>query len=285
MNSTVFSIALAVSSMMGFGVADFFTKIILSKAPAIRTALISQGIGTLLFLGVALYFDFGVPSNSILFLTLISGILSAIALCSYYVALSIEKASLVAPIFACLNVVAVILSISILRESLSILQLSLIVCVFAGILLVAFERSTNPSNKLGIILALLAALLAGGNAILQKLIASGDHFLMSFTLTRFFMLSFMFMILLTVGETHSTKSSPSYRNIGLLGLLDVTSFFAWYLGLRFGLVAIVTPIANSSPVLTVILAHLFLKERVGWPQRVGIVAILVGITALAAISQ
>ncbi len=94
MNSTV-SIVLALSAMAGFGVADFFTKVILSKAPALRTALISQGVGTVLFLGVSLYFDFGVPSNSVIYLTLLSGVLSAIALCSYYVALSLEKASLV----------------------------------------------------------------------------------------------------------------------------------------------------------------------------------------------
>lgn len=69
--------------MLGFGVADFIAKAILSRTNAIRTALISQSIGTLLYLGVAIVYDLAVPDNKLLFLTLISGTLSAIVLSSY----------------------------------------------------------------------------------------------------------------------------------------------------------------------------------------------------------
>jgi uncharacterized membrane protein len=85
-------------------------------------------------------------------------------------------------------------------------------------------------------------------------------------------------------DTGLVGASQSWLKLGILGLLDVSAFFAWYLGLRVGLVSIVTPIATSSPAVTVVLAHLFLKERVRLHQRIGIVAIISGIIFLSAIS-
>jgi uncharacterized membrane protein len=49
-------------------------------------------------------------------------------------------------------------------------------------------------------------------------------------------------------------------------------------------VSIVTPIATSSPAVTIVLAHIFLNERVRLHQRIGIVAIIAGIVILSAIS-
>jgi uncharacterized membrane protein len=85
-------------------------------------------------------------------------------------------------------------------------------------------------------------------------------------------------------ETRSVEISRSWLKLGLLGLIDVSAFFAWYLGLRVGLVSIVTPIATSSPAVTVLLAHLFLQERVRPHQRIGIFAIISGIILLSVIS-
>jgi transporter family protein len=272
--------------MLGFGVADFIAKTILSRTNALRTALISQSIGTLLYLGVAIVYDLAVPDNTLLFLTLISGALSAVVLSSYYLALSMGKASLVSPITSCLNVVAVVLSLLVLGETLTGPQLSVIAAVFCGIILVAFDRSGNESSRnVSILFALLAALLGGGNVIIQKWIAESGHYLMAFFLTRVFMLCFMLPFMPLLGRNkQSTEKPVSYQKMGLLGLIDVSGFFAWYIGLREGLVSVVTPIVTSCPAVTVILAHLFLNERVRLHQRVGIATIIAGIVILSAIS-
>lgn len=284
--SVTIPILLAISAMLGFGIADYIAKIILSNTNPLRTALISQSIGSVLYLAVALAYDFAVPDNTLLFLTLVSGVISAIMLSSYYAALSLGKASVVTPIASCLNVVVVVLAIMILGETLTGLQLSLIVFVFLGILLVAFDRSGDDSSRnLSILFALLTALLGGCNVILQKWIVEGDHYLMSFFLMRLVMLGFLLPFMPLLGrEAHPTRVPRSYTKIGLLGLIDVSGFFAWYIGLRESLVSIITPIANSSPAVTVILAHLFLNERVRLHQKVGIVTIILGIAFLSAIS-
>jgi drug/metabolite transporter (DMT)-like permease len=281
--SAVASIALGILAMLGYGVADFIAKIILSSRNAIRTVLISQAVGAVPFLAVALSYDRAFPGFTIACLALIEGAVAAVVLCSYYLALSLGKASVVAPISSCLTAVAIVLSVLILGESFTRLQFSLIVLVFAGILLVAFEKTkqSKSSHVLSIALALVSALLGGGNVIILKLIAVGDHYLMALLLTRVSMLGCLLPLTPVVEKT---RTSLRYGTLALLGLIDVFAFFAWYLGLRVGTVSIVTPVAMSSPAVTVVLAHIFLNERVQSYQRAGIVAIITGIVLLSVIS-
>ena len=286
--SATAAILLGLVAMLGFGMADFMAKAMLTRTNAILTALVSQSIGSLLYLGAALAYDPTIPSAALVGLALFSGLLSAAVLCAYYVALSLGKASLVAPSFSCLTVIAVVLSLLVLRESLTTLQLSSIILVFIGIVLVAFERNgndgTDSSRKLSVVLALAAAALGGGNLLLQKWIAESGHYLMGFFLSRISMTALMAPLALRRQETLSVRTSRGWLKLSLLGLTDVSAFFAWYLGLRVGQVSIVTPIATSSPAVTVLLAHLFLKERVRPHQRAGIFAIIFGIVFLSAIS-
>ena len=272
--------------MLGYGVEDVIAKTMLSNRNAIRIAVVSQTIGTILFLAVALTYDLALPSPTIICLALISGIFSAFVLSSYYLALSLGKASIISPTFSCMSVVAVVLSLWVLGESLTGLQLSLISLVFAGILLVAFEKSEtkDSAHKLSILLALLAAVLGGGGIIIQKWIAESSHYLMAFVLSRIFMISFMLPISPLIRETRPVITSRTYAKLAILGLMDVSAFFCWYIGLRIGLVSIVTPIVLSSPAVTVVLAHIFLNERVRLHQRLGILAVVAGIVLLSVIS-
>ena len=56
------------------------------------------------------------------------------------------------------------------------------------------------------------------------------------------------------------------------------------MGLRVGLVSMVSPIALSSPAVTVVIAHVFLKDRVRPHQRLSIIAVIAGIALLSPIS-
>jgi transporter family protein len=281
------SILLAISSMLGFGLADFMAKAILNKASAFRTVLISQSIGSVIYLVSMVVYDLALPDVSLLLLALLSGSLSAVALFSYYKALSIGKASVVSPISSCLIVVAVVLSFLVLGETLTGLQTILIVLVFLGMLLVAFERSAtkSASSNVSMLFALVVVFLGGANTIIQKWIATSVHYLLGFCLARLVMVGFLLSLIPLLGKETPTPRVPRmYLTMGLLGVLDVTAFFAWFMGLGQGLVSIVTPIANSSPAVTIILAHIFLRERVLLHQKIGIVTIILGVMLLSAIS-
>jgi len=107
---------------------------------------------------------------------------------------------------------------------------------------------------------------------------------MGFLLTRISMTALMTPLALHGHESGPVRVWEKLPKLALLGVIDVSAFFAWYLGLRVGQVSLVTPIATSSPAVTVVLAHLFLKERVRPHQRIGILAIISGIVLLSVIS-
>lgn len=273
--------------MFGFGVADFMAKAILNKVSAFRTVLISQSIGSVLYVFLTLVYDLALPEMSLLLLALLSGSLSAVVLFSFYKALSIGKASLVSPVSSCLTVVAVVLSFLILGETLTGPQIIVVASVFLGMMLVAFETSVtkSASSNMSMLFALVVVFVGGANTIIQKLIAASGHYLLGFCLTRLVMVGFLFSLMPLFGRETTTARVPRmHMKMALLGVLDVTAFFAWFMGLGQGLVSIVTPIANSSPTITIILAHIFLRERVLLHQRIGIVTIILGVVFLSAIS-
>ena len=243
------SVMFAISSMVGWGLGDFIAKTVVAKASAYRTVLFSQCVGSVPFFLAILMYDWTVPDPSLMFLAALSATLSTIMLYSFYQALKLGKASIVAPVGSCLTVVAVVLSVMILGEALTMLQILLISTVFVGILLVAFQGSDTRStaSNVSIVLSLLVVFVGGGNTILQKLIAETGHYLMGFLLTRVFMLAFLALLFPVFGkETSVVVPRASYARITLLGLIDVSGFFAWFMGLREGFVSIVAPISNSS---------------------------------------
>jgi len=273
--------------MFGFGFADFLAKVILARASAFRTVLISQAIGSILYVGLTIVYDFVVPDATLLFLGALSGCLSAVVLFAFYKALSLGKASVVSPLVSCLTVVAILLSLFLLGETLSVPQVLVIASVFLGMLLVAFETSATKSatSNSSILFALVVVFLGGGNAILQKLLAASGHVLLGFTVSRIFMVGSLLLLVPVLGSQPPAAGVPRmYGKLAFLGLIDVSAFFAWFLGLREGFVSIVSPIANSSSAVTIILAHIFLNERVLVHQRIGIVMILLGVVSLSAIS-
>jgi len=279
------SILYAVTSMVGFGLADFFAKTIVSKTSAYRTVLISQAIGSIPFLGLTLLYDFAVPDERLLLLTILSGALSSLYLFSFYKALSLGKASLVSPVSSCLTVVAMVLSVTVLGERLTLPQAVLIAIVLGGILLIALQKGAprTAASNASILLSLVVVFGAGSNAIVQKWITESGHIMLGFLLTRFVMLSIL-VACFPVFDRVKVGVSAGYSRLALLGLIDVFAFYAWFLGLSKGFVSIVAPITNSSAVITIILAHIFLKERVHLTQRIGIIAIILGIAVLSAIS-
>jgi drug/metabolite transporter (DMT)-like permease len=280
------SILFAICSMVAFGCADFTAKVLLRNVSVYRTVFLSQLIGFLPFLGIALAYDFAAPDQTLLALAALSGLLSAILLFSLYKALSLGRAMLVMPICSCQTIVAVVLSIVILRETLSGLQTCLIAGVFFGILLVAVEQSKATSiSKMGLAYTLVVVIVGGGVTIFQKWVSISSHPLIGFMFIRLFMVVGLATLFLKFDEPSQTPIPPKgYVAIAFLGVLETVAFFATFMGFRAGFVSIVSPIANSSAAITVILARIILKERIVFHQKIGVLAIIVCIALLSAIS-
>ena len=69
--------------------------------------------------------------------------------------------------------------------------------------------------------------------------------------------------------------------VAAAGVLDVSGYLLASWGMASEMVSIVAPISASFPIITVLLAVYFLKERLALNQVVGIIAVVAGVVALS----
>jgi len=67
------------------------------------------------------------------------------------------------------------------------------------------------------------------------------------------------------------------------GILDVFGLLTYNMGISTEFVSIVAPISSAFPVVTIILAYIFLKERMVLNQKIGAVLILTGLILISLI--
>jgi drug/metabolite transporter (DMT)-like permease len=67
----------------------------------------------------------------------------------------------------------------------------------------------------------------------------------------------------------------------IAGLLDFSGFLTFNFSITTQFVSIVGPIAATYPAVTVVLAYIFLNERVANNQKIGIAAILAGLALIS----
>ncbi len=86
-------------------------------------------------------------------------------------------------------------------------------------------------------------------------------------------------ILLKKKFSHILKEIP--KLILLVILLDVFTFAAFNIGMVKGEPAVISVISSASPLVTIILAAIFLKEKIYLLQKIGIFFILAGVASLS----
>jgi len=92
------------------------------------------------------------------------------------------------------------------------------------------------------------------------------------------------LLLSAYGALIKTEMKPNRGSLGLLiviGVLNVIAFLSYDLGVTYGYTAMVAPVSAASPIITVSLALIFLKEKLALDQKIGILLVLVGIILLA----
>jgi transporter family protein len=131
--------------------------------------------------------------------------------------------------------------------------------------------------ELYIIFAVVAMVGYGVTAILYKIAPNIDAisltFFSSLSLTFFTFLFWLF-----------NKKEISYKGISIAviaGLIAAISFLSYVTAIKLGKVSIIAPIRNLSIALTVIIAVLFLAEKLTLIKVVGILLAVVAIVLLS----
>lgn len=276
-------IALALACAVVYGIADYCGGRASRSAPSLAISLIGQ-ISSLSF-GFAIVLAVGTafPPSRELAWGALAGVASAIALASFYHALSHGSMTVVAPITAVTSAVLPV-GFGLLRGErpavIAYVGMALAIAAIAlvsgavGVRHIATRRST-------IGFALVAGL---GFAVIfialgETTSASGIWPLVASRVVSIVLIGIAVLATRTAVKGHGSI----WRLAALAGLLDMSANFIYLLAVRRGLLSIVVVVVALYPVSTVVLAFGLDKERVSRSQATGM-AMALGALVLVSVA-
>ena len=272
-------------SAFAWGTGDFIAKKAVDQIGPHRTLFYVFLTGAVFF-GLSTFLTIGRIAQidlRLLLLTLLSSLLCAAGYFLLYYGFQVGSLSVVSTITAGGAIVPVLFSIGILKESPGPDQLAGIGLVISGVVLVSMKGEKarfQPEKKRGVVPALASSLLFGTYVILVKLVSerTGPFFPL-------FMVRGIGVVLIGIFLMRKRELAlpPAPVRISLLsvGVLDTVAFLAFTTGMNLAYVAVVSPLSSLFTVVTVLLARLFLKERLSLRQKIGFVTVVFGVIAIS----
>jgi len=274
------AILLALASSVVWGVADFAGGSLTRRLPTFAVTVVSQGAGfVVLLVAIAFRGDLGGESFAI---GLLAGLGGGVGLASFYRALSLGTMSIVSPLAACGAVVPFAIAL-LTGERPSAIALVGAVAALSGAVLASVEerRAESPDRARAIGLALVAAGALGLFVYFLGLGSQEGDALSTLVGARVGSLSLLVVLALALRAPLRVPRSSLLAVAGV-GIADVTANALFALASTKGLLAIVAVLGSLYPVVTVLLAHVLLGERLTRTQQAGVAIALAGVAAVSA---
>lgn len=277
-------------SMFGWGTSDFLAAKSSRRIGYLLTYFWTQLIA--LFIAL-IYFWIKLPTLNInnmlqyLIFLVPAGFLFLVGTLAFYKGFTKGQVSLVSPVGASWAIITVILSIIFLKEVLQINQIAAIILIILGIILVSINIEELLKIKrfalVGGIKEGLIAMFAWGISLFLIVPASKAlGWLLPVVALKFFGL--LFLVIFTTLKKQSLRIDFRFSLLTLLffiGFLDMVAFFGYSFGVEGEYVSIIAPVAASFPLVTVILARIFLKEKIVFNQALGIAGVIAGLILIS----
>jgi transporter family protein len=283
------SVGYGILSMFGYGFGDFLSKRVVEGVGYYRLLVYSQLVGLAPILLLGAVFTPSMPSSlTTTALVVASGVCSFFALFFFYKGLEAGKASVITPVFSAYAIVAIVLSFTVLGETLSLSQIACIAMTVVGVLTITVRSDSGEQSNGGIPYALGSMLSAGLGVVLIKLVSEDIGEISTFFYNRVLTVLALVVVgsLLLRSHFRSRVHNGGFpvTSIILIGLAEFVGFFFFVFGVGVGMVSIVAPLSSASPAVTVVLAQTFLRERLAQIQKFAVILVVVGILLLSIVS-
>lgn len=284
-------ILLGLGTALSYGFADFFAALAGRRVRIIFVTWFAaiSGLMLLLLLSIPMGATF---SNEAILVGAAGGVFSIIALTALYASLALGPISVISPLGALVSaIVPTLLGVIWLGERFTELGWVAILLALVAVVLVAMvpgEKVLRPSTR-----AILLAVVAGigiGLAVTAIDRAPADSGLATLIVLR---ATAALGLGLVVAVALLRKRRPGKENQGwqigagywrlilITGLLDATANVLFLLASREGGLAVVGVLTALYPLGTILLARIFLKEKLASVQKVGVVLALTASSLLA----
>jgi drug/metabolite transporter (DMT)-like permease len=275
----VIAIALALAASVSWGVGDFFGGVASRRLSALAVLAISQPVGLVVILAVAL--AAGDPSMTTVGILagLAAGIGGAVGLGGLFGGMTVGAMGVVAPISASAAAIPVVVGV-VRGERPSGLQLTGIAVALLGVALASREPGGGEGRlAAGVPFALLAVAGFGAYFVFIDR-ASADDALWGVVVAR----SCSSVVSLAVAGARGSLRVPrrAVPLIALVGFFDVAANALVAFALTKGYVSVVSVLASLYPLITIALAIAVLRERPSRIQALGGVGALAGVALISA---
>lgn len=241
--------------------------------------MLSQAVGFVALLGIVAVR--GQVDGRSLTLGVLAGLGGGVGLAAFYRALSLGTMSVVSPLVACGAVVPFALAVA-TGERPAVLAAIGAVCALGGAVLASLEErhSASPERARAIALAVVAAVSLGLFVYFLRLGSRDGDVLSALVGARIGSLG---VLLVLAGVRRAPLRLPrvSLAAVGAVGLADVSANALFALASGRGLLALVAVLGSLYPIVTVLLAHVILGERLTRVQRLGVAVALAGVLTIA----
>jgi drug/metabolite transporter (DMT)-like permease len=275
------ALVLALGSSVVWGTADFAGGSLSRRLPVLGVTLVSQGAGFVALL-VAVAVRGEVGSRSCL-LGLAAGIGGGLGLAAFYRALALGTMSVVSPIAACGALVPFVLSLA-TGERPSPIALAGALAALGGAVLASLEErraaAASPERARAVVLAVVAAIALGLFVYFLGLGSRQGDPLSTLVGARVGSLAVLVGVAAVLRAPVSIARS-SIAAVAAVGLADVSANALFAVASTHGLLALVSVLGSLYPVVTVLLAHVLLGERLTRAQRAGVALALGGVAVIA----
>ena len=273
---------LALGASVSWGISDFLGGRQTRRFSALSVLVVSQPLGAVLALAVALGFgDDPLPASKFA-LGAFAGATVVLALGAFYRAMALGSVSVVATIGA-LGVIVPVAGGIVQGEAPGGLQAVGAVVAVGAVLLVAREPDPEwrEANRASVGLAALAALGFGTFFLALDGAASHDA-AWAIAAARVGGVTLLLAVALWARPAIPRARGPVLVALLAIGFFDITANSLYAVATNHGLLPLVAVGASLYSAVTVLLARFVLGERLAPSQRAGIVVALAGVALIAA---
>ncbi len=274
------AVLLALASSVTWGVADFAGGMLTRRMPLAAVTLLSQAAGFVLLITIVA-FTRSLDWHSA-WIGAIGGLGGGAGLAFFYAALARGTISIVSPITACSAIVPVGLAIGAGERPAALALAGSGIALGGAILASVDERSSSERGRSDAVILAVAAALAIG--VFIYFLGRGSHggsALSTLVGARVGSLALLLTWVL-VSRPSLRASRRLAALVVLVGLADVSANALFAIASQHGLIAVVSVLGSLFAVVTVVLAHPVLHERISRVQMIGVAVALVGVAVVAA---
>jgi len=274
-------IALALASSAAWGISDFLGGLQTRRISALTVLLVSQPVGLILALAVALTVGGDTLSARDTLIAVGAGAVTVLALGAFYRAMALGSVSVVATIGA-LGVLVPVTGGIVQGEEPAAVQGVGALAAIAGVVLMAREPDPEwrAAGRASIGLAALAA-LGFGTFFLALDATSGPQPAWTIVAARAGGVG-MLLVAAAFVRPSLRIERPMLPALLVIGCFDVIANSLFAVATNHGLLSLVAVAGSLYSAVTVLLARFILGERLAPSQRGGVVVALAGVALIAA---